>query len=118
MIWVLIALGGSIGALARWVFTVVVPDHRSGFPISITVVNIVGSFALGFAVGFERSGSVSVSLDPLTTGALGGFTTFSTWMVDVDTAETRQLSAAIAIVPVLAGVSAAAVGLSLGISAG
>lgn len=118
MIWVLVALGGAFGALTRWLVTVIVPDHRSGFPIPITLVNILGSFALGFAVGLDRVGALPMDLIPLTTGALGGYTTFSTWMVDVDTADGGVLSATIAVVPAVVGISAAALGLFLGSSAG
>ena len=118
MIWVLVALGGSAGALTRWLVTVILPDHRSGFPIPITLVNILGALALGFAVGLDRVSALPVDLLPLTTGALGGFTTFSTWMVDIDTAESGPLSTIIAIVPTLLGVAAAAVGLFLGNSVG
>jgi CrcB protein len=116
MIWILIAAGGSIGALARWIATIVVPNHRSGFPMSITVVNIVGSFMLGLAIGFDRAGVVAIDLLPLTSGALGGFTTFSTWMVDIDTAESGRLSTAIAVLPALVGVAAGAIGLAMGSS--
>ena len=118
MIWILVAIGGSIGALSRWIVTIVLPHHRSGFPVAITVVNLVGSFALGFAVGLDRAGAAPMDLVPLTTGALGGFTTFSTWMVDIDTAETGSLSAAIAFLPALVGIAAGAVGLAMGASVG
>ncbi|MCL1593320.1 MAG: CrcB family protein [Actinomycetia bacterium] len=114
MIWVLIAVGGSIGALSRWFVASVVPDHRSGFPLPITIVNVVGSFALGLAVGLDRSRILSIDLLPLTLGALGGFTTFSTWMVDIDTAPSRRVSIVIAVVPTILGVAAAAFGIMIG----
>ena len=116
MIWVLVALGGAAGALTRWLVTVILPDHRSGLPIPITLVNIAGSFALGLAVGLNRADALPVDLLPLTTGALGGYTTFSTWMVDIDTAEGGVLRTTIAVVPTVVGVSAAAFGLFLGSS--
>ena len=118
MIWVLVALGGAAGALTRWLVTVILPDHRSGFPIPITLVNILGALALGFAVGLDRVGALPVDLLPLTTGALGGYTTFSTWMVDIDTAESGIVGAVIAVVPAVLGVAAAALGLILGTSVG
>jgi len=118
MIWVLVTLGGALGALTRWLVTVILPDHRSGFPIPITLVNILGAFALGLAVGLDRAGALPVDLLPLTTGALGGYTTFSTWMVDVDTAHGAILRTAIMVVPAVAGIAAAAVGLAVGVSVG
>lgn len=118
MIWVLIMLGGSLGALTRWLVTVILRDHSSGFPIPITLVNVLGSFALGFAVGLDRVSALPVHLLPLTTGALGGYTTFSTWMVDVDTAQTGALRTVIVVAPAVMGVTAAALGLFLGSSLG
>ena len=118
MIWVLVAIGGALGALTRWLVTVILPDHRSGIPIPITLVNVLGAFALGFAVGLDRVGALPLDLIPLTTGALGGYTTFSTWMVDVDTAANGTLRAIIVVLPAGAGIAAAAFGLVLGMSAG
>lgn len=118
MIWVLVAIGGALGALTRWMVTVVLPEHPSGLPIPIILVNVLGSFALGLAVGLDRVGALPVNLLPLTTGALGGYTTFSTWMVDVDTAESGVLRTVIAVAPSILGVAAAAFGLVLGISVG
>jgi CrcB protein len=118
MIWVLVTLGGALGALTRWLVTVILPDHRSGFPIPITLVNILGAFALGLAVGLDRAGALPVDLVPLTTGALGGYTTFSTWMVDVDTARGAMLSTVIMVIPAVAGIAAAGLGLAVGVSVG
>jgi len=115
MIWLLVAVGGAIGAVLRWVMVLIVPDLRSGFPISISVVNVVGSFALGFIVGAARPATLSLDVQPLTVGALGGFTTFSTWMVDIDAADDRRLGMAIVAVPTVLGVSAGAIGVALGV---
>jgi CrcB protein len=104
--------------LTRWLVTVILPDHPSGLPVPIILVNILGSFALGLAVGLDRAGALPIDLLPLTTGALGGYTTFSTWMVDVDTAGSGVLGTTIAVVPTILGVAAAALGLVLGTSAG
>jgi CrcB protein len=117
MIWILIAVGGSLGALTRWLVTVILSDGRSSFPISITLVNVLGAFALGFAVGLDRVGALPIDLIPLTTGALGGYTTFSTWMVDADSAGSGVLRTTILVVPAVLGIVAAAFGLFLGTSA-
>jgi CrcB protein len=116
MIWIFVALGGALGALTRWLVTVILSDDRSSFPISITLVNVFGAFALGFAVGLDRVGALPVNLLPLTTGALGGYTTFSTWMVDADSAGNGVLRATILVVPAVLGIAAAGLGLFLGMS--
>ena len=48
------------------------------------VVNLIGAILLGGLVGFDVRGPMDSDLMAgLTIGFLGGFTTFSTWMVDV-----------------------------------
>jgi fluoride ion exporter CrcB/FEX len=47
-------------------------------------------------------------------GLLGGFTTFSTWMVQIADQDDRRVSDAIAIIPTVVGVMFAAGGVMLG----
>ncbi len=49
------------------------------FPIGTFVVNLTGSFALGVLVGASVAERVAFLLG---TGFMGGYTTFSTWMVE------------------------------------
>jgi fluoride exporter len=118
MIWLLVAVGGAIGAVSRWVMISILPDFRSGFPVSISAVNVIGSFALGFVIGAARPASLPVGLQPFTVGALGGFTTFSTWMVDIDAAKDRRLGMAIVAIPTVLGVGAGAIGIVVGVRIG
>ena len=113
MIVVLIMVGGGLGAVARWGATLWIGQSARGFPMGTTVVNVVGSFALGFIVGAEMSLG-SFDPQPLTVGLLGGFTTFSTWMVQIADEEDRKRSDFIVLVPTLVGVAVAAVGIGLG----
>ncbi len=110
----LIALGGGIGSLLRWGLASMIPKADDGFPVGITVVNIVGSFLLGLVVGLVASGLIHVATSPITIGVLGGFTTFSTWMVDLEEAPSKRMTAAIAVVPVVLGLMAAVAGLAIG----
>lgn len=80
MIWVLILLGGAAGGVARYAVAGAV-QHRlvSSFPFGTMVVNLTGAFAAGFAVGLVTSrGFDESTIGWLTTGFLGGYTTFST----------------------------------------
>ena len=52
----------------------------------------------------------------LARAVVGGLITFSTWMVDIDTAESGRLSTAIAVLRAIAGVAAGAIGLAMGSS--
>ncbi|TJZ90013.1 fluoride efflux transporter CrcB [Paracoccus gahaiensis] len=77
-----VALGGSIGAVARYSVYRAIAWHGPGFPIGTALVNILGSFLMGLlAVACaERFGHHYAPL--LLTGVLGGFTTFSAFSLD------------------------------------
>jgi CrcB protein len=49
------------------------------FPLGILVVNLTGAFVLGVLVGVAAPHRVLLLFG---TGFLGGYTTFSTWMVE------------------------------------
>jgi CrcB protein len=116
MIVLLVALGGGAGAALRWVVTDGFGRSSDGFPIGTTLVNVVGSFALGVIVGYDAAVDSFIQTDPLTVGVLGGFTTFSTWMVDIHASEAPALSRRIVVVPLVLGLVAAGVGLAIGAS--
>lgn len=113
----LVAVGGGFGAGVRWITTELV-QPTAGFPVAITIVNVVGSLALGVVVGADVAASLAVDIAPFTVGILAGFTTFSTWMVDIDTAETPTSSLLIAVVPLIVGLGAASAGIALGTAIG
>jgi CrcB protein len=79
-----VALGGAIGAAAR--YGVGVALVRPGaFPIGVLAVNIIGSFLMGLIVVYLRQKMLS-HLNPfLITGILGGFTTFSAFSLEAYT---------------------------------
>ena len=82
---VAIALGGGIGALGRhFLSSAVVAIMGSAFPWGIFVVNILGGFLMGLIVELGAL-KIDYSLETrafLTTGLLGGFTTFSAFSLD------------------------------------
>lgn len=74
-----IALGGSIGALARYGLSGWVGRFSDRLPIGTLVVNVVGSFFIGLILTYSLC---SHEIDPhwralIVTGFLGAFTTFS-----------------------------------------
>ena len=83
-IFLLACLGGGIGACLRFVVDVLVMRRaNSGFPLGIFLVNASGSFLLGFLTGLSDSSVVdSTWLFIFSAGVMGGYTTFSTAMVD------------------------------------
>lgn len=80
-----IALGGGLGAAARYVLDAVVLARTSGpLPWGTVVVNVVGSLLVGLLLGAYETGRIGdTSSVVVATGFLGGFTTFSTASVDV-----------------------------------
>jgi fluoride exporter len=73
-----VAVGGALGALARWGLGEVVPDG-SGFPWTTFGINVSGSFLLALLPAFavvRRHRPLALGLGP---GMLGGFTTLSTY---------------------------------------
>jgi len=88
----LVAVGGVLGALARYGVALALgdslsstPDQNASFPWSTIVVNLAGAFAIGFvALLIDGSGQGTGHFaHPLfITGFLGGFTTFSALALD------------------------------------
>ena len=79
VLWV--ALGGAVGSLARYGISGAINENFH--PWGTVAVNLTGSLALGVLVGvwgFTSDGPARVGM---TAGLLGGFTTFSTFSVDV-----------------------------------
>jgi CrcB protein len=117
--YLLAALGGAVGALARWLVATALPPSPGGWPWATLLVNLTGCLLIGvlLAVLLERY-PASPWLRPfLATGVLGGYTTFSTFAVDtvalVDGGGTG-LAAGYVLVSVLGGVLAVTAGLLLG----
>src|ERR1051325_4106279 len=79
---VLIALGGGLGSVLRYLLGGWVQSQsRGAFPIGTLAVNVVGCLFIGF-LNTVFSGPVLIKPEyrmGLTVGILGGFTTFSTF---------------------------------------
>lgn len=81
----LIALGGGIGSVARFGLARAIPTGTAEFPWATFVTNTAGCFALGLLMVFVLEvWPRSRYLRPfLGVGVLGGFTTFSTYTVEI-----------------------------------
>ena len=80
-IW--IAVGGALGSMARYWFTGVATRlFGETFPWGTLLINIFGSFVIGFFVALTNQETGRYLVDPnmrafVTVGLCGGFTTFS-----------------------------------------
>ncbi|HEY9689419.1 MAG TPA: fluoride efflux transporter CrcB, partial [Coleofasciculaceae cyanobacterium] len=81
---ILITLGAIPGAIARYYLTLVcIKKMGLSFPYGTTVINISGSFLIGFCSVLIQSLSNSVHINSfLIIGFLGSYTTFSTYELD------------------------------------
>ena len=85
MLYLIVFIGAGIGgALRHGVNVGAAKLFGFGFPFGTLIVNVVGSFAMGLLAGFfaYRAGIPQHVRLFLTTGILGGFTTFSSFSLD------------------------------------
>lgn len=85
MAYIIVFLGGGLGAALRHGINLGVARMLgNGFPYATFVINVTGSFAMGLiAAWFAFKGDASQHWRLfLTTGILGGYTTFSTFSLD------------------------------------
>jgi fluoride exporter len=81
-----IAAGGATGALCRYGLGVAAPPGPRDFPWATFVINVTGCLLIGVLIVLVTEGFPGAHplLRPfLATGVLGGYTTFSTYAVDV-----------------------------------
>ena len=84
MAYLLAALGGALGALGRWGVSLALPS-ASGWPWATLLVNVTGCLLIGvlLAVLPARLADSPWLRPLLAVGVLGGYTTYSTFAVDV-----------------------------------
>ena len=81
-----IAIGGALGASARYGVTQLITVAPDSFPWSTFWTNVSGSFALGLvlAIVLERFPPSRYARAFAATGFLGAYTTYSTFAVETD----------------------------------
>jgi CrcB protein len=80
-----VSLGGGLGALARYGVAVAMPVSRTGFPWATFAVNVSGCLLIGALMVLlsEVWAGHRLARPFLGVGVLGGFTTFSTYVVEI-----------------------------------
>jgi len=82
MEFLFVAMGGAIGAMARYAISLI--PIKSEFPTLTLITNVLGAILIGFIVGFA-SNRDNISGNTVLfwkTGVCGGFTTFSTFSLE------------------------------------
>ena len=83
--YLLVGIGGALGALARFGAQNWIGSLPNGFPVATFLVNIVGSIAMGVLIGVLARTTPQYQNEIrlfVAVGLFGGFTTFSSFSLD------------------------------------
>ena len=112
-----VIVGAVMGTALRLGIDTLLPHTDATFPVSTLLINLLGSFALGFLTARVWPTASATTRALLGPGLLGSFTTFSAVAVSVvSLAASDQVGLAVIylVVTVLGGLVAAYAGLRLG----
>jgi fluoride exporter len=89
MIWLAVAVGGALGSMARHGVNLLFAHVlERALPWATATVNLAGSAIIGVLAALIATGRLQLSAEARTfvfVGILGGFTTFSSFMLDTFT---------------------------------
>jgi fluoride exporter len=109
-----VTVAGAFGALVRYLLSGFVQQRvDTHLPVGTLAVNLSGAFLIGIVAGID---DLQTGATLIAAGFLGGFTTFSTWMIEtirLGIPALRSRAGFNLIVPLLAGIGLAAAGFSL-----
>lgn len=103
---------GALGALARYLVSTMLAG-RGSLPWAVVVVNVIGSFAAGLALGLPLDPTLQLIV---VSGFCGGLTTFSTLSVETVqlVLDGKRRAAALSVtLNLVVGIAAVVVGLAL-----
>lgn len=110
-LWAGVLVFGGLGSVARFMVDRAIGRRMArAFPYGTLTVNLSGALLLGLVTGLALSHEVALLAG---TALLGGYTTFSTWMLETERlAEERQIwpAAANVVVSIALGLAGALVG--------
>lgn len=114
-----ILAGGFLGTVARYGVTRALPTPAGGFPAATFIVNATGAFVLGLLLAalLERGRPAPLLRPFAATGVLGGWTTYSSMVVDATTlGHEGDLVQAVGylVLTLVVGVTVTALGIALG----
>ena len=86
--YLLVGIGGALGALARFGAQNWIGSLPNGFPVATFLINILGSAAMGVLIGVLARTTPQYQNEIrlfVAVGLFGGFTTFSSFSLDAIT---------------------------------
>lgn len=112
--WLAVGVAGGLAAGARYLLDAEIGRLAGGaFPVGILTVNLLGSLLVGLVAGSTLDGEALVIVAG---GAIGSFTTFSTWILDTHllaSANKARFAGLNIALSVVLGLAAVALGHSL-----
>lgn len=79
----IVAAGGAVGAVLRYLVTLLPMNPENGFPLKTFLINVAGSFLIGIVAALAARNSLNPGLTLfLKVGICGGFTTFSSFALE------------------------------------
>jgi CrcB protein len=116
--FLLVGLGGGMGAMARYGVSVAMPAPQGAWPWGTFLINVTGSLLIGILAGWVSAKGEAG--EPwrllLGVGVLGGYTTFSAYSLEtLRLMERNDIAgaAAYSVGSVLAGLAAVALGVAI-----
>ena len=86
--YLLVGIGGAIGAMARFAAGSAIGSLPNGFPLATALINVAGSLAMGVLIGVLAKTTPQYQNEIrlfVAVGIFGGFTTFSSFSLDAIT---------------------------------
>jgi CrcB protein len=115
LLWLAVGAIGGAGAIARFLVDGAIARRaRTPFPLGTLAVNLTGAAVLGLLAGVALAGDALLLVG---TGALGSYTTFSTWMLEshrLGEDGELALGALNIVVSLATGIAAVALGRAIG----
>lgn len=82
---IIVGSGGFLGTVCRYLLSLIPITNKSDFPIVTLLINVIGAFLIGILAAFAtKNKGISADLIAfLRIGICGGFTTFSTFALEI-----------------------------------
>jgi CrcB protein len=82
---IIVGMGGFLGTVCRYLLSLIPFTDKTGFLFITLAINVLGAFAIGMLAGLSAkyTGANADLMAFLRVGVCGGFTTFSTFALEI-----------------------------------